>query len=89
MVQECLFNKKKDLCEVEQFGFVDTVKAEASGFVPPDLSPSVDSFDGVEVDPESIVGKPHDAFEAMRMQEKLANGIMERVGKSDKKPENE
>lgn len=79
MIQECLYNPKKDISEVDQFGFVDTVRAEAEGFVRPDLSPSVEEFDGVEVDPESIIGKPRDAFDAMRMQERLANGIKSNI----------
>lgn len=75
MLSVCKFDKDKDIQEVDQFGFVDLCKSSAEGFVPNDIGTSADSFDGKEVDPESILGKPSDRFEAMRMQESLASAI--------------
>lgn len=69
------FDSKCDVQQVDQFGFVDLNRSINEGFVPADLVVNPDSFDGEEVDPESIVGRPRDTFEAMRIQEELAAGI--------------
>ena len=75
MRQVCKFNSVTDLQEVDQFGFVDLVKSSLEGFVPSDIGTSADNFDGKDIDPESLLGRPSDRFEAMRMQESLADGI--------------
>lgn len=81
----CKYDKRRDLQEVDQFGFVDLVKSANEGFVPHDLGDTSSSFDGVDVDPESIIGKPSDRFDAIRMQESLATGITEDLKKHAKK----
>lgn len=83
MFQNFSFNPKTDICEVDQFGFVDTVESEKSGFVRPDLSLTPEAFDGTDVDPEAFYARPSDAFEVMRMQDSLAKNISSQ-GKSDK-----
>lgn len=89
MLTVCKFDKKKDLQEVDQFGFVDLVKSSSEGFVPNDLGSTAESFDGIDIDPESILGKPSDKFEAMRLQESLAKGISDDMKKKSSKTENE
>lgn len=69
------YDEKRDLQEVDQFGFVDLVKSISEGFVPSDIGVSAESFDGQEIDPESLIGKPSDVFEAIRIQDDLAKGI--------------
>lgn len=81
MIQNCKFNPVTDLQEVEQFGFVDLVKSSAEGFVPSDIGTSAENFDGEDLDPESLLGRPSDRFEAMRMQENLAEGIRKESSK--------
>lgn len=83
MTQDCKYDPKKDIAEVDQFGFVDLNESIANGFVPNDLGSVSNEFDGTDIDPESIIGKPKDTFEAMRMQEKLADGIRKSNQKSD------
>lgn len=87
MRQVCKFDEKTDLQQVDQFGFVDLVKSSAEGFVPADIGTTADNFDGEEVDPESLLGRPSDRFEAMRMQEALAEGIR-KENKKESKSEN-
>lgn len=84
MIQECKFDKNRDISEVDQFGFVDLVDSVAAGAVPSDLQSDGNSFDGTDIDPESIIGKPSDAFEAIRMQEELAEGVIKSNKKSVK-----
>ena len=81
----CKFNKNRDLQQVDQFGFVDINKSVLEGFVPNDLGDPAIGYDAPEVDPESIVGKPSDAFAAMRMQDSLASGIRKDVQKKQSK----
>lgn len=83
MLTVSVYDPKKDIQQVDQFGFVDLNNSIANGFVPNDLGSFEADFDGTDIDPESIVGKPSDRFEAMRLQEDLARGIKER-SKSEK-----
>lgn len=81
MVQYLSHNPDTDIAEVDQFGFVDITKAFQNGYVPGDNSSVSLEFDDCD-DPSAIIGKPSDAFEAMRMQDSLMKGIS-RVGESD------
>lgn len=68
------FDKAKDVKPVDQFGFVDLRSAFEHGYVPGNVD--VDEMDYNDIDnPASIIGKPEDAFEAMRMQDYLVNGV--------------
>lgn len=83
------FDKCCDIQQVDQFGFVDLNRSINEGFVPADLVVNPDSFDGEEVDPEGIIGCPRDTFEAMRIQEDLANGIkVKEASVAEKQTEN-
>lgn len=64
------FNKDKDLQEVDQFGYIDLVKSFQNGYVAGDVEAVAENFNDID-DPASIVGKPRDCFEAMRMQDAI------------------
>lgn len=83
MVQIIKFDSQHDIAEVDQFGFVDINKAFQNGYVPGENSSVVLEYNNIE-EPSSIVGKPSDAFEAMRMQDSLVKGIQTSSKKDDK-----
>lgn len=67
IVGPCRFDPVRDLCPVSQTGFIDLKSAFASGIVP-SVAPNAEvDYNGIE-DPGSILGKPHDVFEAMEME---------------------
>lgn len=59
------YNPAKDIMAVEQFGFVDIVKANATGVVDTPLDSEDSRYNGIE-DPRSIGARPSDIFEAMQ-----------------------
>lgn len=62
------FDAKRDLQPVDQFGYIDLVKSFQNGYVPGDVEAIAENYNDIE-DPSSIIGKPKDCFEAMRMQD--------------------
>lgn len=90
MRQEIKYNPETDISEVDQFGFVDINKAFQNGYVPGNNSSVTLDFDGEDVDPSSIIGKPSDVFEAMRMQDSIMSGLKasKNNGSSEKSDEN-
>lgn len=68
MICKCEYNDIVDIKEVDQFGFVDLNECMANGQVPSTVSNTEDEYNGID-DPASILGKPHDVFEAYRMQD--------------------
>lgn len=58
-----VFDPVRDICSVDQFGFVDLVKANLTGSVPATIEADDLRFNGME-DPAAIGGRPSDAFEA-------------------------
>ena len=68
MIFKCEYNDITDIKEVDQFGFVDLNECMANGQVPSTVSDTLDEYNGID-DPASILGKPHDVFEAYRMQD--------------------
>lgn len=66
VVKECLHNSERDLKAVEPFGFVDLKDAFVNSCVPSQLPESDSDYNGIS-DPESIVGRPDDVFDALRM----------------------
>ena len=59
------FDPIKDMTEVEPFGFVDLVRAYATGTVEGDIHPDQLNFNLIE-DPSSIIGRPADEFDAVK-----------------------
>lgn len=55
---------------VDQFGFVDVVKILTTNSLPAMETDGSNTYNGID-DPSSILGKPHDVFEAMAMQQAI------------------
>lgn len=70
IVEKCFFDPVKDIAPVEQFGFVDLKSALANSVVPSVVADAESDYNGIE-NPDSILGKPTDVFEAMDMQSAL------------------
>lgn len=68
IVDNCVYNEVCDNFAVEQYGFVDLCEVISNGAVPTFLSDTEVEYNDIE-DPASILGKPHDVFEAYRMQD--------------------
>lgn len=68
LITEVKFNKDKDIKRVDQFGFVDITKAFESGSVPSSVVLTEDQYNMID-NPDSILGRPADIFEAYRMKE--------------------
>ena len=66
MIQDCKFNKEKDLAAVSQTGWIDLAECFRNSSVPTMIDDTDVSYNGIE-DPASILGKPRDVFEASRM----------------------
>lgn len=75
IVYDTLFDPVRDVAPVDQFGFIDLKVALVSGNVPSQVAESESDYNGIQ-NPEAILGKPHDIFEAMDAQaaaEKMAS----------------
>lgn len=70
IVEKCFFDPIKDIAPVEQFGFVDLKNALANSVVPSVMADAESDYNGIE-NPDSVLGKPSDVFEAMDMQAAL------------------
>lgn len=66
MICECRYNPVKDISDVDQFGFVDLQECLSNGEVPATIADSEDQYNGID-DPNEILGKPSDVFDAYRM----------------------
>lgn len=64
------YNPRTDLKPVEPFGFIDLKDALANSAVPSQLPDSDTDYNGIE-NPESILGKPTDVFDAMSMERSI------------------
>lgn len=64
------FNPKRDKKAVDQFGFVDIVKIMSTNSLPAVQSEGSDVYNGID-DPSSILGKPTDVFDMMRMESSI------------------
>ena len=77
IVEKCIFNPERDLKDVEPFGFVDLKDAFVNRCVPSQVGESDSDYNGID-NPESILGKPADVFDALRASE-----ILEKAAKDD------
>ena len=68
LVENCVYNEITDNNAVDQYGFVDLAESIKNGVVPSSISNTEDDYNDIE-DPSSIIGKPHDVFEAYRMMD--------------------
>lgn len=65
-----VFDPVRDLQPVDQFGFIDLKVALDSSSVPSQMPDSDSDYNGAE-DPESVLGRPRDIFEAIDAQKAL------------------
>lgn len=68
------FVEGEDICEVDQFGYVDVNRAFQNGYVPGNNESVTADYNECE-DPSAIMGKPSDVFEAMRMQDTIMSNM--------------
>lgn len=67
IIEKCEYNKEKDVCEVDQIGFVNLREAWETHTVDGNLNVDELNFNEID-DPASIMGKPSNVFDAMQMQ---------------------
>lgn len=67
IVESCPFDPVRDLHPVDQFGFIDLKTSLAESVVPSQMPESDTDYNGIE-DPQQILGKPRDIFEAIDTQ---------------------
>lgn len=74
----CKYNPVTDLSPVDEFGYVDLVECLAKGEVPASIGNTDDVYNDID-DPSTIIGKPRDNFEAIRMMDgiKKAGAVAE------------
>lgn len=68
IIKNAMYDEERDNAPVCQYGFVDLSAAIANGAVPSSISNTEVEYNDIE-DPSTILGKPHDIFEAYRMQD--------------------
>lgn len=62
------FDVLEDMNEVDQFGYLNLCEAYVTGTVSGDINPDQLSFNDID-DPSSIIGRPVDEFDAIRMRD--------------------
>lgn len=70
IVESCPFDQVRDLHPVDQFGFVDLKTALDQNVVPSQMPESDTDYNGIE-EPQMILGKPRDIFEAIDSQKAI------------------
>lgn len=70
VVTECLYNEERDLKPVEPFGFVDLKESFINNCVPSNTPESESDYNGIQ-DPASILGRPSDVFDALRLAQDI------------------
>lgn len=70
IVSDCVFDPVRDLAPVDQYGFIDLKVALASSNIPSQLPDSDSDYNGIQ-NPEAVLGKPRDIFEAIDAQAAL------------------
>ena len=68
MIQDSLpFDPVRDIAPVDQFGFIDLKASLAESVVPSQMPDSDTDYNGID-EPEKVLGRPRDIFEAMDAQ---------------------
>lgn len=70
IVTDCHYDPQRDLTPVDEFGFIDLKSALENSVVPSQMPESETDYNGID-EPQKILGKPHDIFEAMDTQKAL------------------
>lgn len=74
VVFECSFDPVRDLTPVDQHGFTDLKSALANSCVPSVMPDSDVDYNGID-NPDSILGKPRDIFEAIDAQKAVESSV--------------
>lgn len=78
------FDKRKDMEEVDQFGWLNLTDAYAHGVIPADLRATEGEFAPVE-NAEAMIGRPADEFDAIRMVKFIKErGVVEKTKEAPK-----
>lgn len=67
MLNTATYDKNRDICEVDQLGYVDVVKAFADGVIEGATSLDEGKFNNIK-DTDAVLGKPSDIFDMLQMQ---------------------
>lgn len=67
IVENCLYDPVRDIAPVDQFGFIELKSALSESVVPSQLPDSESDYNGID-EPDKVLGKPRDIFEAMDAQ---------------------
>lgn len=70
IVTDCKYDPVRDLAPVEQFGFIDLKTALSESVVPSQMPDSDADYNGID-DPDKILGKPADIFDAIDSQKAI------------------
>lgn len=70
IVESCPFDPVRDIAPVDQFGFIDLKVALDSSVVPSQMPDSDSDYNGID-EPDKVLGKPRDIFEALDAQSAL------------------
>lgn len=62
MKQICKYDPVRDLCAVDQTGFIDIVKANATSKIETEVSILDEQYNGID-DPRAVGERPSDQFE--------------------------
>lgn len=81
IVKDCLFDPVRDIAPVEQFGFIELKDALANSIVPSQMPESETDYNGID-EPDKVLGKPRDIFEAMDAQ-KAAEQLVSSEGEKE------
>lgn len=81
IVKDCPFDPVRDIAPVEQFGFIELKDALANSIVPSQMPESETDYNGID-EPDKVLGKPRDIFEAMDAQ-KAAEQLASSEAKED------
>ena len=64
------FDRKRDISDVPQYGFVDLTEVFQTGTVSGDLNASLENYNDIE-DPDSIIDKADDIFSLYRQVDEI------------------
>ena len=70
IVIDCHYDPVRDIAPVDEFGFIDLKSALHNSVVPSQMPESETDYNGID-DPQQILGKPRDVFEAIDTQKAL------------------
>lgn len=83
MIQDSLpFDPVRDIAPVDQFGFIDLKTALAESVVPSQMPESDADYNGID-EPDKVLGKPRDIFEAIDAQKAAEQLASSEVDKED------